>query len=30
VQRLAGQPWPSAVTLPHEGNGLNAQRMTVW
>src|SRR5712691_10086971 len=24
-----GQPWTSAVTLPHGGNGLNARRMAV-
>ena len=24
-----GQPWTSAVTLPHERNGLSARRMTV-
>ena len=26
---LRGQPWTSAVTLPHGGNGLNAWRMAV-
>src|SRR5882724_6543940 len=25
-----GQPWTSAVTLPHRRNGLNARRMAVW
>ena len=25
-----GQPWTSAVTLPHGRNELNAQRMAVW
>ena len=29
VPRLGGQPWPSAVTLPHGRNGLSARRMTV-
>jgi hypothetical protein len=24
-----GQPWTSAVTLPHGGNGLSARRMAV-
>ena len=25
-----GQPWTSAVTLPHRRNGLSARRMAVW
>jgi hypothetical protein len=25
-----GQPWTSAVTLPHGRNGLSARRMAVW
>src|SRR5947208_11710297 len=25
-----GQPWTSAVTLPHGHNGLSARRMAVW
>jgi hypothetical protein len=29
VQLLGGQPWTSAVTLPHGRNGLSARRMAV-